>query len=76
MKVTLEFDGHDEREEYENAINGGKYKGQIEDMWQHLFHPRHKHGYDDPALNLLLENSCCDTLMDKLEEIYQRVIKD
>ena len=73
MKVTLEFDGHEEREDYEDALNGSKYKSQVEDVWQHLFRPRHKHGYNDAELNTLLENDCCDKLMDKLEEIYQRM---
>jgi len=32
MKVTLEFDGVEEREEYETAINGWKYKSILNDI--------------------------------------------
>lgn len=36
MKVTLEFDGHEEQEELATALNGWKYKALLFDLVQHL----------------------------------------
>lgn len=72
MKVMLEFDGYEEREQYEDAINGWKYKNRIEEIWQQVFRPRHKHGYVDKRINELLEDSKCDELMNLLEELYRQ----
>ena len=36
MKVTLEFDGHEEQEELACALNGWKYKSLLFDLVQHL----------------------------------------
>ena len=32
MKVTLEFDGNEEQEEYQNALNGWKYRAVVNDI--------------------------------------------
>jgi hypothetical protein len=32
MKVTLEFDGNEEQEEYQNALNGWKYRAIVNDI--------------------------------------------
>ena len=44
MKLTLEFDAIEEKEEYENAINGTKYKAFIDDLRNWL---RNKRKYED-----------------------------
>lgn len=80
MKAILEFNLPEEGEEHEAAVKGMKYKCQVEDIWQVFFRPRHKHGYNDSAINSLLclngeldtaESNACNQLMDKLEEIYR-----
>ena len=70
MKVTLEFDSFENAEELEDAMNGSRYKLTLEEMWDKIFRPRHKHGYNDPELNKLLESEECSQLMDKLEKLY------
>lgn len=32
MKVILEFDGNEEQEEYQNALNGWKYRAVLNDI--------------------------------------------
>lgn len=44
-KVTLEFDIYEEREELENAINGFRYAGAIEDIREY-FRSTLKYGGD------------------------------
>ena len=34
MKVLIEFDGNEEQEEYQNALNGWKYKAIVSDIRQ------------------------------------------
>lgn len=84
MKVILEFDGYEESEEMHLAINGSKYKSQLEELWQEMFRPRYKHGYNDAEINTLIgydvsekdeqaAHIACNQLMDKLEAIYQKI---
>ena len=75
-KVVLEYDMYDDREEYELALAAYKYKHFYKEVWEKLFRPRHKHGYVDGRIDVLLENECCQHLMDRLEEIYKEVRQD
>lgn len=74
MKAKLEFDLPEEREEHEDALNGTKYKLQLEDIWNKMFRPRHKHGYDDQQINDIVQRPEGEKLMDYLEEIYKEII--
>ena len=87
MKVILEFDGNEEREEINDALKGGEYKSKLDEMWQQMFRPRHKHGYNDKDINDLLgahisdeemepAHTACCRLMDELEKIYHRVVDE
>ena len=87
MKLILKFDGYEERDEFNDAVNGGKYKSQVEEIWQCLFRGRHKHGYNDDLINQLLgihnaddadtpEQIACNALMDRLELLYHDIVKD
>ncbi len=76
-KVILEFDSHEDAEELENCMNGGRYKSQLEDIWGVVFRGRYKHGYDNPRLNELIESSPeVNEAMDILEKLYQEVVGD
>ena len=44
MKAILNYNLPEEREEFETALNGWKYKLTLDEMWDVLFRPRHKHG--------------------------------
>ena len=49
MKAKLEFDLPEEREEFNDALNGTKYLCQIEEVWIKVFRKRLK--YEDLSEN-------------------------
>jgi len=86
-KVILEFDSCSEHEELDAALNGGKYKNQVDDIWQQLFRPRWKHTYVNGRLNFLLgldreeeemtqAQKDCNEVMDMLEALYREIKND
>jgi len=75
-KGILEFDLTEEREEFDDAVNGWKYKSRIDDIWQKVWRPRHKHGYNNERLNALCEIPEVDEAIDILEKIYQDTVGD
>jgi len=79
--VILSFDRYEEREELDAAINGWKYRCAIEELYQELFRPRHKHGYKSKIIEDLLATEPegegpLNTLMDELEKIHHEVTSD
>jgi hypothetical protein len=76
VKSTLEFDLPEEKDDLDDALNGSKYKVQIDELWNRLFRPRHKHGYHSQELNMLMMTEVGEKIMDELEEIYNEVIND
>jgi predicted secreted Zn-dependent protease len=89
MQTKLIFTLPDEREEFQDAVNGTdnriKYESIKDDIWNLMFRGRHKHGYNDSVINELLGlnieedtevTKSCNELMDRLEEIYRGVIRD
>lgn len=75
-KAVLEFNLPEEREELEHAQNGVKYSITLEEVWNNVFRPYHKHGYADQKLNKLLESKDGQYIIEKLIEIYQEVLND
>lgn len=73
MKGILEFDLPEEREDFETAQHGWKYKCMIDDVWEKLFRPYHKHGYSNAEINELLEKEDCQKLLQHLEGLYREV---
>jgi hypothetical protein len=63
MKVILEFDGSEEQEEYNNAINGWKYRAIVNDIRQMI---RSKEKYTEEETISLDELR--QYLVDKLSE--------
>jgi hypothetical protein len=63
MKVILEFDGSEEQEEYNNAINGWKYRAIVNDIRQMI---RSKEKYTEEETISLDELR--QYLFDKLSE--------
>jgi hypothetical protein len=84
MKVTITFDSYEEAEELENALNGGKYRSQLEEIWNNVFRPYHKHGFNNERINELLASNDDDTpmhpevheLFDYLEARYRETVYD
>lgn len=69
-KVTLEFNLPEEREAFEDATKGSEYRWALEEVWDKVFRPRHKHGYNDPILNKLMDDVKVNDALNILEEIY------
>lgn len=44
MKTTISFDLPEEREELNDALNGGKYKARIDTLYTEVFRPHLKYG--------------------------------
>lgn len=79
-KAILEFNIEDGfgREELDDALNGSKYKCQIEDIWTQVFRPYRKHGYNNPEINEIIEKmgEDGDKLMEYLIDRYFEVVND
>lgn len=82
MKVILEFDRYVEAEELDAALNGGKYKDKLDEVWNNVFRPYHKHGYSNGRIQEIL---ACDEngnpkhpeaheLLDFLETLYRETV--
>ena len=69
MKVLLKFNLPEDREEYENAMNGSKYASQLEEVTQRIFRPARKHGYSDRKIQELIDK--LDRLADKEDGITE-----
>lgn len=63
MKVILEFDGSEEQEEYQNALNGWKYKSILNDIRQ-MIRSKQKHT-EEETISL---DELRQYLFDKLSE--------
>lgn len=75
MKATLEFNLPEEREEFETAQQAWKYKAALEEMWERIFRPRHKHGYGIENLDSF-NSKQFDLAMNDLEKIYHEIVED
>jgi arsenate reductase-like glutaredoxin family protein len=78
MRNYLKFDLPEEQEQLDDALKGSHYKWKLEEIWQNVFRPYYKHGYQDQELNDLLEKMGEDgnKLMDKLADLYHEVVND
>jgi hypothetical protein len=77
-KATLTFNLPAEADDFEVAKDGWKYKSQIEDIWNHVFRPYRKHGYNNQELNKVIEDNpeVADKIIESLIEIYHQVLRD
>lgn len=77
-KGKLEFDLPEEREEFEDACKGSTYRYQIEEIWQRVFRPHHKHGYSDSDFQKLIDDNfeVADKIIEKLGDLYHEVVND
>lgn len=57
MKGTLSFNLPEEREEFETAVNAGKYKYALWEIAQQVFRPARKHGYSEQHIQELLDKA-------------------
>jgi hypothetical protein len=73
-KVIIEFNLPEEQEEFQDALNGTKNAIKFSEVWEKLFRPRHKHGYNNSKLQDLIDSSPqVGEALDILEELYQEI---
>jgi hypothetical protein len=76
MKATLTFNLPEEQEEFQNAVDGTKNKYIIDEIYQHVFRPAFKHGYNS-RYGKLQELSDRDIeVIEILADIYREVIRE
>lgn len=75
-KVILQYNLPEEREELKDAQNGTRNQIKLDDIWEQIFRPRHKHGYSDEELTKLVNTKTGEKIMDKLEEIYRQIVNE
>lgn len=86
-KGILEFNLPEEQEEFNDAAKGGAYKYTIEDIWQKVFRPAFKHGYDAKVESII--EKCghyadgegnifyhAHDLIEELSEIFVQITKE
>jgi hypothetical protein len=78
MKVTLEFCPYEDSDALDAALNGAKYKSQLDEIWQEVFRPYRKHGYVQKNLQECIEANpeVAETIIEGLIEIYQGVVHE
>ena len=69
MNIILEFD---DKEQALDAMNGSKYREQIDEIWMKVFRPSYKHGYGDE----LLDSEQAGEVIERLARIYREVVAD
>lgn len=57
MKATLSFNLPEEQEEFQAAIDAGKYRAALWEVSQRVFRPARKHGYADVRVQALLDKT-------------------
>ena len=73
LMVRLEYDSEEwEFQDALKAIHGSKSYGIIGEIWQQVFRPNFKHGYDDTAL----DSEAAYEIIDKLSDRYREVLDD
>lgn len=75
MKATLEFDLPAENEEFDRAAKAPDMHLALQDMWEQMFRPRHKHGYDGVHAKVLNDEKYDDAI-EALETIYRHILSE
>lgn len=78
MEVTMKFDLPEENETFKQFFGGPAYKAVLDDVAEKIFRPARKHGYSNPAIELLLEKLDDDglNLISLLETIFYELLEE
>lgn len=72
MKATLSFNLPEERDEFETAVNAGKYRSALFEIAQRVFRPARKHGYPvGPVQDLLDKADSCTVSLKLGDDDYE-----
>ena len=75
MKSTLEFDLPEERDELNDALNGGKYKARIDMLYDEVFRPHMKYNKPILAKDESSMQELTDDQLEIIEQIWENVFK-
>lgn len=75
MKSTLEFDLPEERDELNDALNGGKYKARIDTLYDEVFRPHMKYNKPILAKDESSMQELTDDQLEIIEQIWENVFK-
>lgn len=75
MKSTLEFDLPEERDELNDALNGGKYKARIDTLYDDVFRPHMKYNKPILAKDESSMQELTDEQLEIIEQIWENVFK-
>lgn len=75
MKSTLEFDLPEERDELNDALNGGKYKARIDTLYDDVFRPHMKYNKPILARDESSMQELTDDQLEIIEQIWENVFK-
>lgn len=75
MKSTLEFDLPEERDELNDALNGGKYKARIDTLYDEVFRPHMKYNKPILAKDESSMQELTDEQLEIIEQIWENVFK-
>lgn len=75
MKSTLEFDLPEERDELNDALNGGKYKARIDTLYDDVFRPHMKYNKPILARDESSMQELTDEQLEIIEQIWENVFK-
>ena len=76
-KLIFDLDDPEEKEKFEDAVQGSFYKTKLENVYTEIFRPAFKHGYSEPNINELLQRSeDVQKFVDLLADKFTAFMKD
>ena len=80
-KISIEFNLPEDREEFNNAINGSNAVAAIFEIRNEIFRPIRKHGYSDSAISEVLKKlekgeATPEEFMAELERKFNDILED
>lgn len=75
MKTTISFNLPEEREELNDALNGGKYKARIDTLYDKVFRPHMKYNKPILAKDESSMQELTDDQLEIIEQIWENVFK-
>ena len=75
MKSTIEFNLPEERDELNDALNGGKYKACIDMLYDEVFRPHMKYNKPILAKDESSMQELTDEQLEIIEQMWENVFK-
>ena len=80
-KISIEFNLPEDREEFDNAINGSSAMAAISEIRNEIFRPIRKHGYSDTGISEVLKKlekgeATPEEFVAELERKFNDILED